>query len=238
MSEARRTPDGRAARGPGKDVGMPIRVAIVDDHEIVRVGLASLLEDEEGIAVVAVAGSAAEARAAARREQPDVLILDVRLPDGNAIDIVPELRADSPATRILVLTSYSGEDTVAKAVAAGVDGFVSKTTDAETLTRTIYELAEGRDVLRAQVSAALIRYLQRQPVKQPPILREQLTARESQIAGFVAEGLSNREIAERVAISEKTVKNHVSSILSKMHARRRAEIIRYFLSLGDAREAP
>ncbi|MEJ2666326.1 MAG: response regulator transcription factor [Deinococcales bacterium] len=214
---------------------MPIRVAIVDDHEVVRVGLASLLEDDEDISVVALAGSATDAIAAVRSSRPDVLVLDVRLPDGNGIDLVAEAKAVSPDTRVLVLTSYSGDDTIAEAVVAGVDGFASKTTDAESLVRTIRELAAGRDVLQAQVSAALIRYLQGPPVVEPPGFAEQLTSREAQIAAFVTEGLSNREIGERMGISEKTVKNHVSNILSKMHAHRRTDIMRYFLTLRDGK---
>lgn len=212
---------------------MAIRVAIVDDHEVVRVGLASLLEDDEDIRVVALASTASDAVAAVQRSRPDVLILDVRLPDGNGIDLVAGVKAASPSTRVLVLTSYTGDDTIAAAVVAGVDGFASKTTDAESLVRTVRDLADGRDVLQAQVSAALIRYLQEPPQAGPPVLAEQLTARESQIAAFVTEGLSNREIGERVGISEKTVKNHVSNILSKMHAHRRSEIMRYFLTLRD-----
>ncbi|HKI56178.1 MAG TPA: response regulator transcription factor [Trueperaceae bacterium] len=212
---------------------MTIRVAIVDDHEVVRVGLASLLEDDADIRVVALAGSATDAIAAVRSSHPDVLVLDVRLPDGNGIDLVAGVKAVSPQTRVLVLTSYTGDDTIAQAVAAGVDGFASKTTDAGSLVRTIRELAAGRDVLQEQVSAALIRYLKSPPADQPPGLAEQLTSRESQIAAFVTEGLSNREIGERMGISEKTVKNHVSNVLSKMHAHRRSEIIRYFLTLRD-----
>lgn len=217
---------------------MPIRVLIVDDHEIVRVGLASLLADDDTIEVVGVVGTAADAVVAAHRERADVMVLDARLPDGNGIDLVPELRRASPGTRVLVLTSYTGDDTIARAVEVGVDGFVSKTTDAETLTATIHALAEGRDVLRAQVSAALIRYLQARPAADAPVLGEELTAREAQIAAFVAEGLSNREIAQRVGISEKTVKNHVSSILNKMHVHRRAEIIRHFLALSTNADDP
>lgn len=214
---------------------MAIRVVIVDDHEVVRVGLASLLEDEEDIRVVALAGSAAEALAATRANEPDVLVLDVRLPDGNGIQLVPEAKAASSRTRVLVLTSYSGDDTIAEAVAAGADGFASKTTDARSLIQTIRDLADGKDVLRAQVSAALIRYLRQPDQAEPLALREQLTARESQIAAFVAEGLSNREIGERVGISEKTVKNHVSNILNKMNAHRRAEIIHFFWAGGGTR---
>ena len=213
-----------------------IRVVIVDDHEVVRVGLASLLEDEEDIHVVGLAGSAAEALSATRATQPDVLVLDVRLPDRNGIHIVSEAKAASSATRVLVLTSYTGDDTIAEAVAAGADGFAPKTTEARSLVQTIRDLAQGKDLLRAQVSAALIRYLRNPGQAEPLALHERLTARESQIAAFVAEGLSNREIGERVGIAEKTVKNHVSNILNKMNAHRRAEIIHHFWSTGATRD--
>jgi len=217
--------------------GAPIRVVVVDDHEVVRMGLASLFEDEEDIRVVAVGGSAAEAIAASRAHQPDVLVLDVRLPDRNGIEIVPDAKIVSPRTRVLVLTSYSEDDTIAEAVAAGADGFAPKTTDARSLVQTVRDLADGKDVLRGQVSSALIRYLRAPDQREPDGLREQLTAREAQIAAFVAEGMSNREIGDRVGISEKTVKNHVSNILSKMHAHRRAEIIHFFWSGRGADDA-
>ncbi len=212
---------------------MGTRVVIVDDHEVVRVGLASLLADVPEFDVVAMASTAADAVELVRFQQPDVLVLDIRLPDRSGLDIVPELRKAAPAMRILALTSYGEDQAVVAAVAAGVDGFLTKTVDGEALIATIRSLAEGRAPLRDQVADALVRYVrgdEPQSAERPKI--SSLTRRELEVAWAVAEGLSNREIATRLALSEKTVKNHVSDILDKLGLSRRAQIVALFHS-GD-----
>lgn len=209
-----------------------IRVVVVDDHKVVRVGLASLIGDDSELTVSAMVGTAAEALEAVQKHKPDILLLDLRLPDRQGIDIVAEVKEVSPVTRILVLTSYGEDDVVAAAVAAGVDGFLVKTADEKLLLDTIHRLARGEPVLRTQVSEALVRHLRNaheSTVSSSVLL---LTAREAQVAAFVAEGCSNREIAEKLMLSEKTVKNHISSILNKMSFKSRAQIMLSFRSIS------
>lgn len=215
-----------------------VRVAVVDDHDVVRKGLAAVLGDCEDFEVVAMAADAAEAVAAARQHQPDVLVLDLRLPDRPGTQVVPEIREASPHTRILVLTSYGQDRSVVAAVAAGVDGFLTKTADAKALVDAIRLLAQGRTLLGGQVGDALVRFLRvgdAAPDRGTDI-RDALTQREWDVARAVAEGLSNREVAERLFLSEKTVKNHVSDVLNKLHLSRRAQIVALLQGGGVMRE--
>ncbi len=206
-----------------------IRVVIVGDHEVVRVGLASLLRDTVDFAVDAMAGSAAEAIEAIDRHHPDVVILDIRLPDRSGLDIVPDLRRIAPATKIVVLTSYGEDHAMVAAAAIGVDAFLTKTVDSEKLCSAIRAVAQGRQVLRDQVADALLRYVRDgEGAMRPETLTHALTPREVEVAKAVALGLSNREVAERLALAEKTVKNHVSDILDKLGLSRRAQIVALF----------
>ncbi|MCL6595133.1 MAG: response regulator transcription factor [Firmicutes bacterium] len=202
-----------------------MRVVIVDDHEVVRVGLAAVLRDEPGIDVVAMVGTAAAAVEAAARYHPDVLVLDLRLPDRPGTAAVEEIRAVSPNTRILVLTSYGEDRAVLASVRAGVDGFLTKTTDSAALVEAVRALAAGRSLLRDQVADVLVRLVQTGGTehRRPPA-RRGLTPREWEVAEAVADGLSNREIAERLHLSEKTVKHHVSEVLDKLGLSRRSQI--------------
>ena len=206
-----------------------IRVVIVDDHEVVRVGLASLLRDVPDFAVDAMSANAAEAIAAVSRHRPDVVILDIRLPDRSGLDIVPELRRIAPATKIVVLTSYGEDHAMVAAAATGVDAFLTKTVDSEGLCSAIRAVAQGRQVLRDQVADALLRYVRNgEGGMRPETLIQALTPREVEVAQAVALGLSNREVAERLGLAEKTVKNHVSDVLDKLGLSRRAQIVALF----------
>ncbi len=216
---------------------MSTTVVIVDDHEVVRIGLSHVLDSALGFEVVAVAGSAAEGLEAVERCRPDVLVLDVRLPDRPGIAIVDDVRRLSPATRILVLTSYGEDRAVVEAVAAGVDGFLVKTTDSAALIDAVRALADGRPLLREQVADALVRYVQ----GGAPGAREEsepLTQREREIAAAAAGGRSNREIAAMLGLSEKTVRNHVSEILSKLGLDRRSQIALALFSWPDPARSP
>jgi two-component system response regulator DevR len=202
-----------------------MRVVIVDDHEVVRVGLAAVLRDEPDIEVAAMVGTAAAAVEAAARHRPDVLVLDLRLPDLPGTAVVEEIRAVSPGTRILVLTSYGEDRAVLASVRAGVDGFLTKTTDSSALVEAVRALAAGRSLLRDQVADVLVRLVQTggaEVRRAPP--RSGLTPREWEVAQAVAEGLSNREVADRLHLSEKTVKHHVSEVLNKLGLSRRSQI--------------
>lgn len=203
-----------------------VRIAIVDDHEVVRKGLASVLADCPDFEVVAMAADAAGAVEAARQHQPDVLVLDLRLPDRPGMQAVPEIRQASPKTRILVLTSFGQDRTVVAAVTAGVDGFLTKTADSQQLIESIRTLAAGGTLLGMQVGEALVRYVRAgEPQSEDVRIHETLTHREWEVARAVAEGLSNREVAERLSLSEKTVKNHVSDVLGKLGLIRRSQIV-------------
>lgn len=215
-----------------------VRIAIVDDHEVVRKGLAAVLGDCPDFEVVAMAANAAEAVEAAREYRPDVLVLDLRLPDRPGTQVVPEIRQVSPETRILVLTSYGQDRTVLAAVASGVDGFLTKTADSQALVEGIRSLAAGRTLFGGHVGEALVRYVRHgEPSSGESLVRESLTQREWEVAQAVAEGLSNREVAERLSLSEKTVKNHVSDVLNKLGLSRRAQIV-VLLQGGGAMRAP
>ena len=202
---------------------MAIRVAVVDDHEVVRVGLAAVLSSTADIEVVDTVGTAREAVDSVRRHRPDVLVLDLRLPDQPGTAVVGPVREASPETRILVLTSYSEDRAVLVSVRAGVDGFLSKTVDSEAFIEAVRGLAQGKQVLRDEVADALLRIV-RTNDSTVRTNAAALSIREREVARAVAEGLSNREVAERLHASERTVKKHVSVILSKLALARRDQI--------------
>ncbi len=218
---------------------MAIRVVIVDDHKVVRVGLAAVLSSTDDIEVVDTVGTAGEAVEAVRRHHPDVLVLDLRLPDQPGTAVVGPVREASPETRILVLTSYGEDRAVLASVRAGVDGFLTKTVDSEAFIETVRGLAQGKQLLRDEVADALLRIVRKSDpaVATGAPVQGVLTMREWEVARAVAEGLSNREVAERLNVSERTVKHHVSEILSKLDLVRRGQIAT-LLSGGWQRDEP
>lgn len=205
---------------------MAIRVVIVDDHKVVRVGLAAVLSSTADIEVVDTVGTAREAVDSVRRHRPDVLVLDLRLPDQPGTAVVGPVREASPETRILVLTSYGEDRAVLVSVRAGVDGFLSKTVDSEAFIEAVRGLAQGKQLLRDEVADALLRIVRANDptVGTNAAVPGVLTLREWEVARAVAEGLSNREVAERLHVTERTVKHHVSEILSKLDLARRGQI--------------
>jgi DNA-binding NarL/FixJ family response regulator len=212
---------------------MTIRVVIVDDHKVVRVGLASVLGSTDDIEVVETVGTARDAIESVRSHLPDVLVLDLRLPDQPGTAVIGPVRELSPRTRILVLTSYGEDQAVLASVRAGVDGFLTKTVDSEAFVDAVRGLAAGKQLLRDEVADALLHIVQTMDPAMNSGARAQaaLTMREWDVARAVAEGLSNREVAERLHVSERTVKHHVSEILSKLDLARRGQIGR--LLRGD-----
>ena len=200
-----------------------IRVMLVDDHEVVRQGLKSLLERREHIQIVAEAGTVAEAVAGAARAQPDVIVMDVRLPDGTGIEACREIRAAQPAITVLMLTSYADDEAVYGSIIAGAAGYLLKQTRARELLSAIEAVARGESLLDPTVTSAVLTRMRDLAAGRHTDPLAELSAQERRILGLIAEGKTNREIAGIVYLSEKTVKNYVSTILSKLGMERRAQ---------------
>ncbi|RJK92795.1 response regulator [Vallicoccus soli] len=200
--------------------GRPVRVLLLDDHEIVRRGLKDLLQAEPGIRVVAEAGSVAEARGLLPDLDVDVAVLDGRLPDGSGIDVCRDLRSAHPDVRALILTSYDDEDALFAAIMAGASGYLLKQVRGNDLVAAVRAVAEGRSLLDPAVTA---RVLDRVRGGHPDDRLAGLTERERKVLELVAEGLTNRQIAAELFLAEKTVKNHVSNLLAKLGLERRTQ---------------
>jgi DNA-binding NarL/FixJ family response regulator len=201
----------------------PLRLLVVDDHEVVRQGLVALIDRREKFQVVAEAGTVEEALDAARRFQPDLVIMDVRLPDGSGIEACREIRAELPATRVVMLTSYPDEEAVLSAIIAGASGYLLKQVRARDLVNALEAVGRGESLLDPAVTEKVLERVRRIASGTYTDELAQLTAQEQKILQLVAEGKTNKEIASEVFLSDKTVKNYVSSILSKLNLQRRAQ---------------
>jgi DNA-binding NarL/FixJ family response regulator len=197
-------------------------VFLVDDHEIVRRGIADLLDDEPDLQVCGEAASAAEALARIPATRPDVAVLDVRLPDGNGVELCRELRARMPEMHCLMLTSFSDDEALLDAIMAGAAGFVLKQVLGHDLLAAIRTVAGGQSLLDGRTTAALMNRLRRQRDDADP-LRE-LSDQERTVLELIGDGLTNRQIAERMFLAEKTVKNYVSHLLAKLGMQRRTQV--------------
>ncbi len=201
----------------------PLRLLVVDDHEVVRQGLVSLLERREHFQVVAEAGTAAEAVEMARKFEPDLVVMDVRLPDGSGIEACREIRAEFPATRVVILTSYPDEEAVLSAIIAGASGYLLKQIRGRDLVSALESVGRGESLLDPAVTEKVLDRVRRIATGTYTDEMAQLTQQEQKILLLVAEGKTNKEIAAEVFLSDKTVKNYVSSILSKLNLERRAQ---------------
>ena len=201
----------------------PLRLLLVDDHEVVRQGLAALLARRPAFQVVAEAGTVAEAVAAARRFRPDVVIMDVRLPDGTGIEACRDIRAEVPETRVVMLTSYPDEEAVLAAIMAGASGYLLKQIRGRDLVEALEAIGRGDSLLDPAVTERVLERVRRMAAGEGRDELAELTQQERKILMLVAEGKTNREIATEVFLSDKTVKNYVSSILSKLNLQRRAQ---------------
>ena len=199
-----------------------IRVFVLDDHEIVRIGVAELIGAEPDLEVVGEASTAAEAIRRIPAAQPDVAVLDARLPDGSGIEVCREVRAEHPEIRCLILTSYDDDEAIFAAVLAGASGYVLKQIRAAHLLDAIRQVAAGRSLLDPDVTEALLRRI-RNGTKEDPRLAS-LNEQERRILDLITEGLTNREIGERLFLAEKTVKNNVSVLLAKLGMQRRTQV--------------
>ncbi|HEY8473758.1 MAG TPA: response regulator transcription factor [Natronosporangium sp.] len=198
-----------------------IRVFLLDDHEVVRRGVADLLIAEGDIEVVGESGSAAEATRRIPALRPHVAILDARLPDGSGIDVCRDVRAVDPSIQGLILTSYEDDEALFSAIMAGAAGYVLKQIRGTDLVDAVRRVAAGQSLLDPAVTQRVLERI-RHPVEEPAELRS-LTEQERRILEHIAEGLTNREIAARMFLAEKTVKNYVSSLLAKLGLERRTQ---------------
>jgi two-component system response regulator DevR len=203
--------------------GPPLRLLVVDDHEVVREGLVALLAGRDEFQVVAEAGTVAESLAAARRFEPDLVVMDVRLPDGSGIEACREIRAQLPATRVVMLTSYPDEEAVLSAILAGASGYLLKQIRGRDLVGALQAVGRGDSLLDPAVTERVLERVRRIASGDEKDELSDLTAQERKILKLVAEGKTNKEIAAEVFLSDKTVKNYVSSILSKLNLQRRAQ---------------
>ncbi|MGW3928653.1 response regulator [Streptomyces microflavus] len=210
---------------PTAEAGAPVRVFLLDDHEVVRRGLHDLLGAEPGLEVVGEAATAAQALARGPALRPDVAVLDVRLPDGDGITVCRELRSRMPGLACLMLTSFDDEDALLDAIMAGAAGYVLKQINGSDLVSAVRTVAAGRSMLDPETTARLMRTL-RAPGTAGPVEDERLSVlseRERSVLDLIGEGLTNRQIAERLYLSEKTVKNHISRLLRKLGVERRVQ---------------
>ena len=217
---------------PGR-APVALTLLIVDDHEVVRQGLSAMLDRRPGLQVVAEAGTVAEAVDAARRYRPDLVIMDVRLPDGSGIEACRDIRAELPETRVVMLTSYPDEEAVIAAIIAGASGYLLKQVRARDLVAALEAVGRGESLLDPAVTGKVLERMRRIASSDQPDELAALTQQERKILAFVAEGMTNKEIAAQVFLSDKTVKNYVSSILAKLNLERRAQAAAYVARLKN-----
>ena len=206
---------------------LPLRVMLVDDHEVVRSGVRALLQETDDIIVTAEAGTVRDAVDEADRARPDVVVMDVRLADGSGIEATREIRARHPNTRVVMLTSFADDEALFASIMAGASGYVLKQVRGGELVRAIRTVGKGESLLDPAVTNAVLDRLR----KGKRLLEDEKLARlspqEERILSLVADGKTNKEIGDELDLAEKTVKNYVSSILSKLEVARRAEAAAY-----------
>jgi DNA-binding NarL/FixJ family response regulator len=205
----------------------PIRILLVDDHEVVRQGIRALLESAGGMVVAGEAGGVRESVEIAESVRPDVVVMDVRLVDGSGIEACREIRAARPDVKVVMLTSFADDEALFASIMAGASGYVLKQVRGDELVRSIRTVADGGSLLDPAVTGAVLDRLRRgkRLLKDERLAR--LSPQEERILTLVADGKTNREIGEELNLAEKTVKNYVSSILSKLEVARRAEAAAY-----------
>ena len=198
-----------------------IRVFLLDDHEVVRRGLRDLLESEGDVEIVGESGTATEATARIPALRPDVAVLDARLPDGSGIDVCRDVRSVDPSIKGLILTSYDDDEALFAAILAGAAGYLLKQVGGNDLLDAVRRVAGGQSLIDPSLTARVLERLRNGPAEHQELAT--LTEQERKILMLIAEGLTNRQIGERLFLAEKTVKNYVSSILSKLGLERRTQ---------------
>ena len=206
----------------------PIRLALVDDHQMVRVGLRTLLEAVLQFEVIGEAATAAEALELLPKLAPDVVLLDMRLPDGSGLEVCRQLRRLCPQVRVLMLTSYYNDDMVMDAIQAGAEGYLLKEINAELLIRSIREVMEGKSILDPAMTRKVIERARAGKSTESAPSLNQLSPQERRVIALVAEGKTNKEIAANLSLSDKTVKNYLSNLMAKLNFSRRSQAAAFF----------
>lgn len=206
-----------------------IRLLLVDDHEVVRVGLRTLLDQQDHITVVGESSTMAAAIEDADRLQPDVILMDIRLPDGSGVDACRDILTKHPQTRIIFLTSYADDELILAAVLAGAHGYLIKKIDSAALLKAVHAVAGGQSILDPNVTARALQWLRGMSTGTPPPGTEPLSPQEERVLALVAEGKTNKEIANALALSDKTVKNYLANVFQKLHITRRAQAAAFFI---------
>ena len=209
----------------------PLRILLVDDSELVRRGIKTVLSahSDRPLRVIGEAGSVAEAVAESIRLKPDVVLLDIRLPDGTGFEACRQILQHLPATRIIVLTSHSNDSFVYEAVSAGVHGYLMKEIDPAGLIQALEDVAAGRSILGADVTARVLRLLRGgQNQGQGPDISI-LSAQERRVLALVADGKTNKQIGEQLTLSENTVKNYLVNVFEKLHVKRRSQAAAFYV---------
>jgi two-component system response regulator DevR len=201
----------------------PIKLLIVDDSEVVRAGLRALLGIEPTLAVIGEAGTVAGGVEASRRLKPEVVLLDIRLPDGSGLDACRQILRNAPDTRVLILTSVLDDAVVDDAIRAGAHGYVLKEIDGRALTNAIREVAAGRSILDPAITARVMQLVKTGSAGGGRDALASLSPQEKRVVALIAEGCTNKEVGARLNLSEKTVKNYLSTVFEKLHVSRRAE---------------
>ena len=213
-----------------------VKVFLVDDHEVVRRGLADLLASDPELEIVGDAGSVSEAKVRIAALKPDVAVLDVRLPDGSGIELCRDLLSDLPDLRCLMLTSFTSDEAMLEAILAGASGYVVKDIRGMELAQAIKDVGAGKSLLDNRAAAALMAKLRGAAEHQDPL--SGLTDRERTLLGLLSEGLTNRQIAARMFLAEKTVKNYVSRLLAKLGMERRTQAAVFASKLSQQSPPP
>jgi len=208
-----------------------IRVFLLDDHEVVRRGLRELFEAEEDLEVVGEAASAAEAMEQVLGSRPQVAVLDVRLPDGDGVEVCRDLRSTMPELKCLMLTSFADDEALFSAILAGASGYVLKQVKGSDLVSAVRHVASGGSLLDPALTRQVVERIRGEQVQDERLAR--LTGQERKILGLIADGKTNRQIADELYLAEKTVKNYVSNLLSKMGFARRTEAAVYATRLSQ-----
>ena len=212
----------------------PVRVLVADDHPVVRAGLRALLSAEPGLTVVAEAGSGEETVLMARQHQPDVVLMDLRMPGAGGLTAIRQLSADQPGVRVVVLTTYDSDADILPAVEAGAAGYLLKDTPRDTLVGAIFAAARGETVLAPSVAGRLVNRLRAAP-PEAPATRETLSARETEVLMLAGRGLTNAQIGRELFVSEDTVKTHARRLFRKLGAADRAHAVAIALRRGLVR---